>query len=75
MNPAEINPHAQTSQVMSVAKVKDAFQKAEEKLKSDSVNISKEALRMAREAQGFTDEPEYDSKDEEEQDEVSDSRR
>jgi hypothetical protein len=75
MNPAEINPHAQTAQVMTVAKAKDAFQKAEEKLKSDSVNISKEALRMAREAQGLTDEPEYDRRDEEEKDEVSYSRR
>ena len=75
MNPAEVNPHAQTAQLMTVAKAKDAFQKAEEKVKSDSVNISKEALSMAKDAQQLADEPEYDREEKGEQDEISDSRR
>ncbi|GAM11851.1 hypothetical protein OR1_04170 [Geobacter sp. OR-1] len=60
MNPAEVNPHAQTAQIMTVSKAKDAFLRAEEKAKSDSVNISKEALMMSKEAQELEDEAEYD---------------
>jgi hypothetical protein len=68
MNPAEVNPHAQTAQIMTVAKAKDAFLKAEEKAKSDSVNISKEALRMSKEAQDIEDEAEYDRRRKAEED-------
>lgn len=57
MTPAEVNPHAQTAQILTVAKATDAFHKAEEKSKSDSVNISKEALRKAKEADDLHDEP------------------
>ncbi len=61
MNPSDVNPHAQTAQILTVAKVTDAFQKAQEKAKSDSVNISKEALRMANKSQDVDDEPQEDS--------------
>jgi len=73
MNPAEVNPHAQTAQILTVAKAKDAFLKAEERAKSDSVNISKEAIRMAKDAQGFEDEPELERKGKEPEDEISGS--
>jgi hypothetical protein len=68
MNPADVNPHAQTAQIMTVAKATGAFQKAEEKAKSDSVNISKEALRMAKKSQDIDDEPKEDSEPEPEAD-------
>ncbi len=61
MNPADVNPHAQTAQIMTVAKAANAFQKAEEKAKSDSVNISKEALRMSSESKDVDDKPKKDS--------------
>lgn len=61
MNPTDVNPHAQIAQIMTVAKATNAFQKAEERAKSDSVNISKEALRMAKESLDVDDEPKDDS--------------
>lgn len=71
MNPAEVSSHAQTAQIMTVAKAKDAFTKAEEKAKSDSVNISREAIRMAKDAQETANEPE-DQNEQEEHHEISD---
>lgn len=68
MNPSEVNPHVQTTQIMTVAKATGAFQKAEEKAKSDSVNISKEALRMSNKLQDVDDEPKEDSTPEPEDD-------
>lgn len=60
MNPAEVNPHAQAAQIMTVAKAKSAFLKSEEKMKSDSVNISEEALRMAKNAEGLDEDHDYE---------------
>lgn len=71
MNPAEVTPQAQIAQIFTVAKAKDAFDKDEEKKKSDSVNISKEALRMAKDAEKADNSLEY-KKDREGQLEDSD---
>lgn len=58
INPAEVNPQAQAAQALSAMKATNAFKKAEERTKSDSVNISEEALRKSKEAEGHTDETE-----------------
>jgi hypothetical protein len=58
MNPAELNPQAHAAQALTAMKATNAFKKAEDKSRSDSVNISEEALRKAKEAEGYTDETE-----------------
>lgn len=58
MNPTELNPQAHAAQALTAMKATNAFKKAEDRLKSDAVNISEEALRKAKEAEGHTDETE-----------------
>ena len=59
MNPAEVNPHAQVAQILTVGKAKEAFVKEERKAKSDSVTISEEALRKAKDAESMQDEQDF----------------
>ncbi len=47
--PADLNPPAQTVQNSTVVKADEAVQKAEVESKTDSVTISKQALRKASE--------------------------
>jgi hypothetical protein len=58
MNPTDLNPQAHAAQALTVMRATNAFKKAEDKSKSDSVNISEEALRKSKEAEGHTDETE-----------------
>lgn len=58
MNPAELTPQAHAAQALAVMKATNAFKKAEDKTRSDSVNISEEALRKAKEAEEQTDDTE-----------------
>jgi len=48
MNPTEVNPQAQVAQGSTVSKVAKEIKKSEEKAKSDAVNISNQALKMAK---------------------------
>lgn len=48
MNPTEVNPQAQLAQGSTVTKVAKEIKKSEEKAKSDAVNISNQALKMAK---------------------------
>jgi len=48
MNPTEVNPQAQVAQGSTVTKVAKDIKKSEEKAKSDAVNLSNQALKMAK---------------------------
>ncbi|MBI5655382.1 MAG: hypothetical protein GJT30_01290 [Geobacter sp.] len=48
LNPTEVNPQAQLAQGSTVTKVAKDIKKSEEKAKSDAVNISNQALKMAK---------------------------